>query len=151
MLRSSYGQPVAQFTAVPHPAACNQGVNFDGSSSYHETPGRSIIAWEWDFDYDGMTFDLDAAGVQQTHPFGQFGSYTVALRVTDDDSPPVQDIATTVIDVSLGNQPPMADADGPYTIEEGQDLPLDGSNSADPDEACGDYIVLHEWDLDMLC
>ena len=44
------------------------------------------------------------------------------------------------------NQPPVADANGPYTIELDQALVLDGSASADPD--AGDSIVSYEWDLD---
>jgi hypothetical protein len=43
-----------------------------------------------------------------------------------------------------GNQPPVADADGPYDGDEGSPITLDGSGSSDPDGT----IVLYEWDLD---
>ena len=44
------------------------------------------------------------------------------------------------------NSPPVADAGGPYVIDQGQELALDGTASADPD--AGDSIVSYEWDLD---
>ena len=42
------------------------------------------------------------------------------------------------------NQPPVADAGGPYSMDEGGTVTLNASNSSDPD----DNIVLYEWDLD---
>jgi len=42
------------------------------------------------------------------------------------------------------NHPPVADANGPYTADEGQTMPLDGSGSYDPD---GDALM-YRWDLD---
>ncbi len=42
------------------------------------------------------------------------------------------------------NQPPIADAGGPYAVDEGSIVGLDASGSTDPD----DNIVLYEWDLD---
>ncbi|MBN1155019.1 PKD domain-containing protein, partial [candidate division KSB1 bacterium] len=44
------------------------------------------------------------------------------------------------------NNPPVADADGPYSGMTGQPVTLDGSGSYDPDT--GDSIVKYEWDLD---
>jgi hypothetical protein len=46
------------------------------------------------------------------------------------------------------NNPPIADANGPYTIDEGETVTLDASGSYDPDEAAGDSIISYEWDLD---
>jgi len=141
-------QPAASFSANPNPAACNQGVSFDGSSSSHGRPDRGIVSYEWDFDYDGTTFDVEASGASVTNAYTQFGSYTAALRVTDDNVPAKTDVATVVVDVNQGNQAPVADADGPYWIDIGANLTLDGSGSSDPDAGCGDSIVSYEWDLD---
>jgi len=44
------------------------------------------------------------------------------------------------------NNPPVADADGPYTGQMGQAITLDGSGSWDPDP--GDSLVSYAWDLD---
>jgi PKD repeat protein len=42
------------------------------------------------------------------------------------------------------NEPPVADANGPYECDEGSTITLDASGSNDPD----DDIVMWEWDLD---
>jgi hypothetical protein len=42
------------------------------------------------------------------------------------------------------NLPPVADAGGPYVVDEGEDILLDASASYD----MNDQIVLYEWDLD---
>jgi hypothetical protein len=43
------------------------------------------------------------------------------------------------------NNPPIADADGPYTVVYGNDWTLDGSGSYDPDP--GDFITIWTWDI----
>jgi hypothetical protein len=46
--------------------------------------------------------------------------------------------------VSPENDPPSAEAGGPYVVSEGSSLTLDATGSSDPDED----IILYEWDLD---
>jgi len=55
-------------------------------------PGNDTLAYEWDFEYDGVTFDTSGAatdsGIDLTGPsytYATDGIYTVALRVQDDD------------------------------------------------------------------
>ena len=138
-------EPVASFTADPNPAACGQDITFDASGSSHDRPDRSIVLYEWDFESDGT---YDQTGVTVLHSYGQFGQYNVTLRVTDDNIPPKTDTTAHVIDVSLGNRAPVADANGPYLIAVGDGVQLDGTGSSDPDEGCGDSIVAYHWDLD---
>ncbi len=140
------GDPIASFTAAPNPVACGQAVSFDASGSTHTSPARDIVIFEWDIDYDG-TFEAAAVGPTLSHAFAQFGTRTVALRVTDDNVPAKTDVTTIEIDVSLGNRPPVADPNGPYVLHVGDALRLDGSGSSDPDAVCGDEIVSYEWDL----
>ncbi len=54
-------------------------------STLNPIAGEQIVSWEWDMDYDGVTFSKEAAldnrqNFQYTYPLP--GSYVVALRVT---------------------------------------------------------------------
>jgi hypothetical protein len=140
--------PVASFSVEPNPAGPGQSLFFDASGSYHTDPCRSIISYEWDYDFDEITFNVDATGSTQTHPYSQFGSFIAALRITDNNSPPMEDIETIIVEISLGNHAPVADPGVPYMILEGDDLLLDASGSHSGDDSAGDYIASYQWDLD---
>ncbi|MBI5730269.1 MAG: DUF11 domain-containing protein, partial [Ignavibacteriales bacterium] len=140
------GSPVAVMSANPNPAACSQVVTFDGTASYQTSTSHSIVTYQWDFDYDGTTFNIDAVGATTTHTYSSFGSYTAALRVTDDLGQ--TDKATLTVNVNQGNHPPVAAPGGPYLTTLGSSITLDGSPSYDPDASCGDMIVTYEWFID---
>ena len=80
-----YENPEADFTAT---RVCEgEMTRFDDISSVNAINGESIISWEWDFNYDGITFNKDAAFDNQTsfdRAFSTAGIYDVALRVTTD-------------------------------------------------------------------
>jgi hypothetical protein len=46
----------------------------------------------------------------------------------------------------IDNQPPIADADGPYLVVQGGTVVLDASGSSDPDQATA--TLTYEWDFD---
>jgi len=80
-----FENPVAAFTAT---RVC-QGVPvaFTESSTLNPVNGESIVLREWDFDFDGVTFNKDPAFDNQsnfTRIMGPAGTYDVALRVTTD-------------------------------------------------------------------
>jgi uncharacterized repeat protein (TIGR02543 family) len=135
-------RPFASFAANPNPAACSQSVSFDANGSSHGRPDRSIVSYGWNFG-DSNT----DTGSTATHAFGAYGTYTVTLTVTDDNVPPKTAITTTVVTVNQGNQPPIANAGGPYTVEIGNSLILNGAASSDPNASCGDAIVNYSWDI----
>jgi PKD repeat protein len=136
--------PIASFTASPNPAACGQTITFDGSASHHGSAFHRITLWEWDWTNDGT---YDATGVTQPYIFGLFGTYTVKLRVTDDNSPAKTKTTTVTVNVNQGNRPPIAEANGPYDIEENHGATLSAAGSSDPDVLCGDRIAKVEWDI----
>jgi hypothetical protein len=72
--------PVAQFEFTPERPKVGETVRFDASESFD--PDGQIIRYEWDFETDGT---IDAQGVRVEHIFTQAGTFTVTLRVTDND------------------------------------------------------------------
>ena len=128
-------EPVAN-AGGPYVGGEGTSVILDASGS--SDPGNDIVLYEWDFDNDGQ-YD-DATGVTVDFSSTEDGSYTVGLRVTDDDGASSVDSVT----VTVNNVAPTADAGGPYVVDENKEITLDASGSTDP----GDDIVSYEWDLD---
>jgi hypothetical protein len=80
-------RPIPAFTYNPQSPQCNQSVSFDGSTSTHGKPGQTIVLYEWDFNYNGVTFTPSITGITPSHTFTTTGNFVVALRVTDNNSP----------------------------------------------------------------
>lgn len=129
--------PVAGFTANPNPAGCGDPVIFDASGS---SPSGAIVSYAWNFG-DGQT----GSGVTVQHTYALFGTYLVTLTTTDNLSRTSS--ATVIVNVNDEDRPPLPNPGGPYVIDVGDSLQLDGSGSSDPDSACGDSVRLYEWDL----
>ncbi len=72
------------------------------------------------------------------------GTWTVSIAGTAVPSGPQQYTLITPEDGVPNNRPPVADADGPYTTDEGVDAILDATGSSDPDAD----TLTYEWDLD---
>jgi len=82
-----YADPVANFTATE---VC-EGLDtyFEDASLLTPINGEAIATWEWDFDYDGVTFTKDAAFDNMTifdRNLGVANTYDVALRVVTDQN-----------------------------------------------------------------
>ena len=141
-------------------------VVLDGSASSHTCPNDySIVSFEWDFDYNGVDFDVDGAGETSVVPGYDLPdgvesmNFTVALRVTDNVGKISTD--TLIVTVSNGNVAPVADAGGPYLGGVGENITLNGLGSYDDNAIDGanpiensttstgyDEIVLYQWDID---
>jgi hypothetical protein len=63
-------------------ATAGDTVTFTGNGT--APTGSSIVSYEWDFNYNGGTFNASASGQSASQLFDTPGAYTVALRVTDD-------------------------------------------------------------------
>jgi hypothetical protein len=82
--------------------------------------------------------------------------YIVTLTVVDDSTPPLSDTDAAVVHIDAPPWPPVADANGPYTIYPCWTVKLDGSGSYDPNGALypdpshpwHGELVSWEWDLD---
>ncbi|RII26337.1 MAG: hypothetical protein CXR31_11645 [Geobacter sp.] len=75
-------------------------VNFTDKTAVAD--GQTIVAWEWDFDNDGI---IDSNEQSPAHTFTTIGKYTVSLKVTDASGQTYTKSATNFIDV-------YADTDG---------------------------------------
>ncbi|MBS3804677.1 MAG: tandem-95 repeat protein [Oleiphilaceae bacterium] len=146
------GDLVAVVQATPNPAVAGEVVTLDGTGSFHQKEGRSIVRWEWDLDNDGA---FDATGPVITTSFPELGQYPVSLRVTDDSETPL--LATALVTVSVDTPPlePTADAGGPYLFcPQNQPWFVDGSGSVNPDDGLSetgqpeDRIIGWDWNLD---
>lgn len=71
----------ASFTASPSDPVTNATVSFNGSASIG-AGGASVDEWFWDFGNGTQTTDSDA---YITTTYSKAGTYTVTLRVTDDN------------------------------------------------------------------
>jgi PKD repeat protein len=73
--------PTASFTA-PAEAQAGQSVSFDASAS-KEATGAQILNYHWNFG-DGQSDDTQTSS--DTHPYASPGTYTVTLKVRDNDN-----------------------------------------------------------------
>ncbi len=100
-------------------------VPFDGSAS---TDDHGIYRYEWDFDYDGERFDIEAVGAEVEHTFFGAGTDTVALRVWDHA---LQAHVDTLVVDHEGSAPPIANAGQNQVTEGVWPVAFDGSRSTD--------------------
>ena len=132
--------PTASFTSYES-AFCNTSAPFNANSSAPGTVAYPIVSYQWNFG-DGGT----ATGVTANHTYHSFGTFSVRLTVTDNYEPPRSAYATNSI-VIYGTNPPVAMPGGPYVLDLGSNLVLNGSASTDPEIGCGDAIISYVWDL----
>ncbi|MCP4788592.1 MAG: tandem-95 repeat protein [Fuerstiella sp.] len=114
------------------PYVVNEGSQriFDGSATFDREDANSSLTFEWDLNYDGVTFDVDQMGEQPVVTFADdFPQRTIALRVTDplDDN----DLVTTTLLVN--NNAPVANDDSVSTDEDSPTTVTVLTNDSDVD------------------
>jgi Ca2+-binding RTX toxin-like protein len=87
---SGSDEALATISEVAPTAAFSSDAPQDEGGAVHfadlsTDPADAIAAWQWDFDYDGVTFDGDSTEQNPAHIYLDDGTYTVALQVTDAD------------------------------------------------------------------
>lgn len=106
-------------------------VDFDASGSVDADQG--IVSWLWDFG-DGQT----GSGERVTHAFQAFGTYTVRLTVNDGQNVS-NSVQFTEHTVTI-NSNPVAVMDFPTVVAPGDEIPLDGTQSFDPDGQVSTWV-----------
>ena len=94
------GSPIAN-VGGPYSSDEGQQITFTGDATDSED-ATNLLTFEWDFEFDG-SFSAAQSGVNLTSPvytYGDDGSFTVALRVTDTDSN-VGSVSTAAVTVLL--------------------------------------------------
>ena len=124
---------------VPTPDSGNAPLDVTWDASGSSDPDGTIVQYDWDMDNDG-TFELTDAGDSQAANYPTGGSYTVGVRVFDDDGATDQTTATVEV-----NNPPVADlVPTPASGNAPQAVSWDASGSTDSDGT----IVQYDWDMD---
>jgi PKD repeat protein len=107
------------------------------------------LEYRWDWENDG-TWDTGwLASATTTHTWTTPGAKTIALQVRDQFQCPAGTwarwiSATVTTTVNVINHPPVAEANGPYTVNDGQAVAFSSAGSGDPD--VGDSIT-YAWDF----
>ncbi len=133
-------------------------VTFDHTESFHPNPESRIVAYRWDVNAnDGLWWegdgDPDFETPDENDNFSETfeftyptrGNYTATLQVVDS----IGQTKTTTVAIRVNpaqNVAPAAAHGGPYVLEQGAELELNGSGN-DQNIGCGDNISI-AWDLD---
>jgi PKD repeat protein len=125
------GAPVAD-AGPDQRVEVGETVQFDGSNSYD--PDGFIVKYEWDFGNRS-----NGTEVAPTHVYTANGTYIVRLTVTDNSSISDTDICV----IQVGNRLPVADTGPDQSVNVGETVQFDGSDSYDHDGS----IVEYEWDF----
>ena len=155
-------KPVAVAMARPRQmiAGCAEGhagvAWLEHGRSFHPRADGEIGTYQWDRDdHDGLWWQTGRPPDFETaDPHAHFeawheraGVYDATLRVIDRGDASLTDLTRVRITVNQApRQPPVVQAGGPYWLEVGADLRLDG-HVRDPNTACGDRVET-DWDLD---
>lgn len=122
----SGNQPPTADPGGPYSTDLTDPIQFDGTGS--SDPEGPVQSYAWDFGDDSA----EGSGPEPTHSYADPGVYTVTLTVTDADGLVSDPVTTTATSNGAQNQPPVADAGGPYQTTDGA-ISVDGSASDDPD------------------
>jgi len=126
--------PVAAFTFSPALPLTGQAVTFNASLSSPD--GGTIVSYVWSFG-DGTP---NGTGMITTHAYGDNGTYTVTLTITDTDG--LTD--TESQNVPVQNRPPVAFfTESATTVQTGIVISFNASGTYDPDGT----IVSYFWDF----
>jgi len=128
------------------PYSMTEGASLSLAGSATDPSSADVLAYAWDIDGDGYYDDGASASLSvswstlEMYSLNDDGSYTLSLRVSDDDGASTIDTAT----LTIMNTAPSADANGPYTVYEGNSRTFDASGSSDPSSV---DVLTYTWDL----
>jgi hypothetical protein len=115
----------------------------DGSAS----TGDRIATYEWDLDYDGVSFDVDSVGSIPTVSFpDNFAARSIALRVTDSNG--LSNIDTSMLTIN-NVAPTAAGIAGPAHGLAGETLSFTlTADDPSPVDQANNFVFHIDWDGD---
>jgi len=115
-------------------------VTLDGSNS--TDPDDGIASYQWTQTAGTSVTLSDATAVQPTFtsPNGDEDGESLTFQLTVTDNSALQSTDTCIVNVTWQNIPPTANAGPDQTVDEGETVTLDGSNSTDPDGTISSYL-----------
>ncbi|MDP3064196.1 MAG: PKD domain-containing protein [Chloroflexota bacterium] len=128
-------QPPTASAGGPYTVRAGASITLTGSAT---DPNGDPMTYAWDLDNDGV-FETPGKTVTFSTIGKELGAYTVSFRACDPSRACA--ISTTTVNV-VANNPPTANAGGPYTVPEGATVRLTGSGS----DSDGDPVTF-QWDL----
>lgn len=138
-------EPIAIFNVSKNLVLINESFEVNAILSTPDT----INVYEWDWNYDSTFSPSGDTGKIQTHSYSVIGDYQIALKVTDGGSTSIAIKTISVVDEISTNVPqaPIPVPGGPYNINWGEALPLNGTGSFDRNSLYGDRIVYYSWSV----
>jgi hypothetical protein len=114
-------------------------VTLDGSGSTDPDDGIKSYSWTQTGGPSVTLSSRTAVSPKFTSPDVTQGGASLAflLRVTDNGG--LQSTDTCIVNVTWGNEPPVANAGSDQTVAEGVTVTLNGSGSTDPDDGIASY------------
>jgi PKD repeat protein len=131
--------PHSAISSSPGSPSTGDAVTFDGSGSSDED--GSIQDYKWDLDGDG-SYETDTGNsAQASRSYARPGTYTVGLRVTDEDG--ASDDSTAQVQVA-NRSPRAVIALSPASPTTFEPVSFEAAGSGDPDGT----VERYQWDLD---
>jgi uncharacterized delta-60 repeat protein len=129
----------------PYTVAEGRSITLNGSAS--TDPDGAIVAYQWDFNYDGITFDVNASGIFPTFSASTLNgpaAVTIALRVTDNSG------ATHIrpSSVTITNAAPTAGVSGPAVGVTAQPLTYQFTAADVPADLAAGFTYQIDWNGD---
>jgi titin len=140
-------RPPTAHVGGPYTLPEGGSIQLDASGSSDPDQGAAL-RYEWDFDYDGVTFSADASGVRPVLDASLLdgpATRAVAVRVSDEGG--LSDVSTAT--VTIENAPPTAGITGPAQGYAGDTLAfvLSGTDPSPADASAG-FTFAIDWNGD---